>query len=180
MRNQAFVHNSDYMGVQFVKRLRLLDDVKKQAGEVAAYFGQFDEADRIYRELDRRDLSLQLRASIGDWFKVVQLVQQGGGDDSMLQTAWNRIGDYFFERKKASKAAQYYSQAKNMEALIRCYCELEDWSGLERVVFALNDGSPLLQEVAERFVSVGMSDEAVAAYIKSGNVKVHKLVFVEW
>jgi len=106
---QAFVRNADYMGVQFVKRLRLLDDVKKQAAEVACFFGNFDEAERAYRDLDRRDLSLQLRANVGDWFKVVQLVQQGGGDDSMLQSAWNRIGDYFFERQKVAKAAQYYS-----------------------------------------------------------------------
>ena len=116
---QAFVQNSDYMGVQFVKRLRLLDDTKKQAAEVAGYFGNFDEAERAYRDLDRRDLSLQLRANIGDWFKVVQLVQQGGGDDAMLQTAWNRIGDYFCERQKVAKAAQYYAQVKKRDGSIR-------------------------------------------------------------
>jgi len=169
--DKAFVHNSDYMGVQLVKRLRLLDDVKKQAAEVASYFGNFDEAERAYRDLDRKDLSLQLRANIGDWFKVVQLIQQGGGDDAMLQTAWNRIGDYFYERQKVAKAAQYYAQAKNMEALIKCYCALEDWTGLEKATAALNEGSHLLFEVAERFAAVGMSDEAVAAFIKGGHAK---------
>ena len=64
---------ADYMGIQFVKRLRLLNEPKKQAAEVAAYFSQFDEAEKIYRELDRRDLALQLRASLGDWFKVIGL-----------------------------------------------------------------------------------------------------------
>jgi hypothetical protein len=58
------------MGVQFVKRCRLLDDEKKAQAEVAAYFGKFDDAERIYREMDRRDLALQLRANLGDWFKV--------------------------------------------------------------------------------------------------------------
>lgn len=43
---------------------------------------------------------------------------------------------------------------------------------LERMIAALNEGSPLLLEVAERFAAVGMSDEAVAAYVKSGDVKV--------
>jgi len=170
--DQAFVQNSDYMGVQFVKRLRLLDDVKKQAAEVAAYFGNFDEAERAYKDLDRRDLSLQLRANIGDWFKVVQLIQQGGGDDAMLETAWNRIGDYFYERQKVAKAAQYYAQAKNMEALIKCYCFLEDWAGLEKSTAAMNEGSPILHQVAEYFAGVGMSDEAVAAFIKAGHTKV--------
>ena len=38
-----------------------------------------------------RDLALELRSTLGDWFKVVQLVQQGGGDDNMLQMAWNTV-----------------------------------------------------------------------------------------
>ncbi len=65
--------------------------------------------------------------------QVVQLVQQGGGDDSLLQQAWNQIGDYFRERQKIGKAAQYYSQAKNVEALAECYYKLEDYAGLEKV-----------------------------------------------
>ena len=65
--------------------------------------------------MDRRDLALELRSTLGDWFKVVQLVQQGGGDDHMLQMAWNKIGDYFWERQKPTKAVQYYGQAKNVE-----------------------------------------------------------------
>jgi hypothetical protein len=40
-------------GIQFVKRLRKLDDPLKQQAEVAAYFKRFDEAERIYREMDR-------------------------------------------------------------------------------------------------------------------------------
>ena len=95
---KAFVHCSDYMGIQLVRRLLLLDDPKKQTAEVATYFGNFDEAEKLYREMDRRDLALELRR-LGDSFKVVQLVQQGGGDDSLLQTAWNKIGDYFWERR---------------------------------------------------------------------------------
>ena len=38
--------------------------------QVAQYFGRFDEAEKLYREMDRRDLALQLRASLGDWSKV--------------------------------------------------------------------------------------------------------------
>ena len=123
--DKAFVSCVDYMGVQFVKRCRLLDDEKKQAAEVAAYFGKFDEAEKIYRDMDRRDLALQLRTSLGDWFKVVQLLQQGGGDDEMLKNAWNQIGDHYMERQMVGKAAQYYAQANNIEKLIDCYAQLQ-------------------------------------------------------
>ena len=69
---KAFVHCGDYCGIQFVKRLLLLDDPKKQGAEVATYFGNFDEAEKLYRDMDRRDLALELRSTLGDWFKVLR------------------------------------------------------------------------------------------------------------
>ena len=80
----------DYLGIQLVKKLKLLD-AKKQAAEVAVHFGRFDDAEKLYRQMDRRDLALELRVRLGEWTKVVQLVQQGGGDDNMLQMAWNKV-----------------------------------------------------------------------------------------
>lgn len=41
--DKAFVMCKDYQGIQFVKRLRVLDDKMKQAAEVAVYFQRFDD-----------------------------------------------------------------------------------------------------------------------------------------
>jgi len=41
--DKAFVMCKDYQGIQFVKRLRVLDDKSKQAAEVAVYFQRFDD-----------------------------------------------------------------------------------------------------------------------------------------
>lgn len=89
--------------------------------EVAAYFGRLDEAEKVYLEADRRDLAIALRKKVNDWFRVLQLLQVpspsspqplnsggalvfemggGGGDDALLQEAWNRVGDYFADRQK--------------------------------------------------------------------------------
>tara|TARA_B100000795_G_scaffold218232_1_gene172309 strand:+ start:371 stop:535 length:165 start_codon:yes stop_codon:yes gene_type:complete len=38
LAEKAFVHCGDYCGIQFVKRLLLLDDPKKQGAEVATHF----------------------------------------------------------------------------------------------------------------------------------------------
>ena len=65
----------DYKGIQFVKKLDLLGDKQKQMAEVATYFKKFDEAEKIYKDIDRKDLAVELRVRLGDWFKVVQLVQ---------------------------------------------------------------------------------------------------------
>lgn len=75
------------------------------------------QAEAIYREIDRKDLAIELRMRLGDWFRVVQLVQAGGGNDETLTLAWNKIGDYFADRQKWDKAVQFYTQAKNAEVL---------------------------------------------------------------
>jgi len=38
---------------------------------VCAHLGKFDEAETIYREMDRKDLAIDLRVHCGDWFKVL-------------------------------------------------------------------------------------------------------------
>ena len=54
MAEKAFVRCSDYQGIQFVKRLKVLDSSAKQNAEVAAYFKRFEDAERMYLEMDRR------------------------------------------------------------------------------------------------------------------------------
>ena len=39
--------------------------------------GKYDEAETIYREIDRKDLAIQLRKRLGDYSRVVQLLQTG-------------------------------------------------------------------------------------------------------
>jgi WD repeat-containing protein 35 len=169
--DKAFVHCSDYQGIQFVKRLRKLDDRLKQQAEVAAYFKRFDEAERIYREMDRMDLAIELRMQLGDWFRVVQLVQSGGGDDTMLTTAWSKIGDYYADRQRWAKASQYYGQSKELKQMVNAFYFLEDFHGIERVMHMLPDGNELLITIAEQFASVGLSEQAISAYLKAGDIK---------
>lgn len=58
-----------------------------------------------------------------------------------------------------------------MFKLAECYYHLEDYSSLEKLVYSVNDNSPVLKIIAEYFVSAGMSDQAVDAYLKLGDVK---------
>lgn len=49
-----------------------------------------------------RDLAIDLRIKLGDWFRVLQLLKTGSGDadDALLEQAYNAIGDYFADRQK--------------------------------------------------------------------------------
>ncbi|XP_029451827.1 WD repeat-containing protein 35 isoform X1 [Rhinatrema bivittatum] len=165
---QAFVRCKDYQGIEFVKRLgNLLSESMKQA-EVAAYFGRFEEAERMYLDMDRRDLAIGLRIKLGDWFRVLQLLRTGSGDsdDTLLEQAYNAIGDYFADRQKWVNAVQYYLQGRNQERLAECYYMLEDYEGLEMLASALPENNKLLPDIAHMFVTVGMCEQAVTAFLK--------------
>lgn len=68
---RAFVKNEDYYGIQFVNRLQHYDEKHKQKAEIAAYFKRYDEAEQIYRDIDRKDMALDLRIRLGDWGRVI-------------------------------------------------------------------------------------------------------------
>jgi len=72
-----------------------------------------------------RDLAIELRMRLGDWFRVVQLLKSGSGgaDDKQLLKAWNAIGDYYADRQKwylLFKLKCYY----NPLAMVGCGCEV--------------------------------------------------------
>ena len=57
-------------GIQAVKLLRRLDTALKQDAEIALYLKQFDEAEELYRRMDRPDLAIDMRMRLGEWFAV--------------------------------------------------------------------------------------------------------------
>ncbi|WAR17526.1 WDR35-like protein [Mya arenaria] len=163
----AFVRCKDFQGIEFVKRLGNLQNENMKQAEVAAYFKRFEEAERKYLDMDRRDLAVSLRKKLGDWFRVVQLLKTGsGGDDVQLEEAWNAIGDYYADRQKWQQAVTYYVQGRNQERLSECYYILEDYTGLEKMVSSLPENHKLLPEIASMFMTVGMCNQAVDAFIK--------------
>ncbi|XP_024124884.1 WD repeat-containing protein 35 isoform X2 [Oryzias melastigma] len=170
---QAFVHCRDNQGIEFVKRLGNLHSEPMKQAEVAAYFGRFEEADCMYLEMDRSDLAINLRIKLGDWFKVMQLLKSGSGacDDTLLQQAYNAIGDYFADRQKWVNAVQYYQQGLNQERLAECYYMLEDYAGLERLTAELPENHKLLSDIGEMYATVGMCEQAVNAYLKCNQTR---------
>ena len=89
---KAFIELEDYHGVNFVKRLSVIDDSMIKKAEIASFYGRFDEAEQIFKEIDRRDLALELRQKLGDHAKVIELLEQGAGNDLQLKEAYNKMG----------------------------------------------------------------------------------------
>lgn len=59
-----------------------------------------------------------------------------------------------------------HMQAKNSEMLIECFYALEDFASLGTLMDALPEGTTLLLNVGDKFQSVGLCNEGVAAFIK--------------
>lgn len=172
MAEKCFVKVSDYHGVQLVKLLRSMTDKMKMKAEVAAYLQHFAEAESIYKDIDRKDLAVQLRSRIGDYNRVVKLVHDGaGGSDKMIMEAMDKIAEQYADRFAWKKAAQYFQQSKNLERLADCYYRMESFEELSALRNDVSDGTPLLLTLAGRFEAVGMYEEAVDCYVRSNNPK---------
>ncbi|XP_053476198.1 WD repeat-containing protein 35 isoform X1 [Ictalurus furcatus] len=173
MAEAAFVRCKDYQGIELVKRVDKLQSEDMKQAEVAAYFGRFEEAEKMYLDMDRRDLAISLRIKLGDWFRVLQLLRSGSGDsdDALQEQAYNAIGDYFADRQKWLNAVQYYLQGRNQERLAECYYMLEDYDGLERLAGTLPENHKLLPDIGQMFVTVGMCEQAVSAYLRCNRPK---------
>jgi WD repeat-containing protein 35 len=125
----------------------------KKKAEIAAYFQKFDNAEKIYLEMDRKDLAMDLRCRMGDWFRVAHLIKAGGaGDDLMLKKVWEKIGDYYFDRQLwyvillfRKNAIHFYSQCRNTEKLISISLILEDFEQIEKLSTELSENSPHLK-----------------------------------
>ena len=166
-------NHSEILTSLFSKFRNLIQkDPEKQKAEVLAYFGKFDTAEKQYLDLDRKDLAVDLRFRLGDWFRVLQMIKSGGGgDDVALEKACTSIGDYYFERQRWRQAVNYYQQGKALEQQVECLYHLEDFDALSKMSLLLPDAHPLLKNLAGKFVTVGMSQEAVSSYIKAGDIK---------
>lgn len=110
----AFVRCANYPGLQLIKRLRSIQNENLQKvyvrfkpidcsfayisiqAEVSAFFGAFEEAEKLYMDEDRRDLAISLRQTLCDWFRTVQLYRMGPGiSDQQMEKVWQEIGNHF-------------------------------------------------------------------------------------
>lgn len=88
---------------------------------------------------------------LGDWAKVVALIESGAGNDLMLKKAYKNLADYSAERQKWAKAAKYFKLAHDNEGLANAYYKLEDFTSLTQLVDSIPPNSPILETIGEKF-----------------------------
>ncbi|CAB0010982.1 unnamed protein product, partial [Nesidiocoris tenuis] len=63
-------------------------------------------------------------------------------------------------------AREYYEKSQNIDRLMLCYQLLGDYEAMEKIAETLPEKHPLLKEIGDVFVSVGMCSQAVSVFIK--------------
>lgn len=164
----AIIAKKDYPSLQFVKRVKTLDDPRKQLAEIEAFHRHFEVSEKLYKILDRKDLALEMRQRLGDWFGVVRLVQEGGGDESRMISAWENIADNYAEGMMWNKAAQYYAQCRNFRKLAHAYYVMENFPMLEKLITLAEHDRALLLDLGEMLLTVGLAEEAAQAFLAAG------------
>nr|XP_032529999.1 WD repeat-containing protein 35 [Danaus plexippus plexippus] len=135
----AFVRRNDYAGVRAVRRLNGLHSAALKKADILAYFKDFDAAEQIYHDEDRRDLAIALRKRLGHWFRVVELLKMSvTTTEAQVKQAYSNIGDYYIDRQNWTSAIEYYNMSNNIDGLKKCYMALEDNESLSKLI----SGSP--------------------------------------
>lgn len=164
----AIIAAQDYPALQFVKRVKALDDPRKKLAEIESFHRHFEESEKIFKSLDRKDLALEMRERFGDWFGVVRLVQEGGGDESHMFRSWENIADKYARDNKWNKAAQYYAQCRNFRKLAHAYYVMENFDMLVQVIKMVEHDRELLVELGNMLLTVGLAEEASQAFLAAG------------
>lgn len=114
-----------------------------------------------------RDLALAMRQTLGDWFRVIQIMKNGvSAPDLVLEAAYNSAADYFAQFNNWSAAVEYYELARNRRQLIECYYHLEDYDGIAKIIEESSEGDHLLKQIGDMFSADGICNLAVEAYTK--------------
>ncbi|CAG2168264.1 unnamed protein product [Oppiella nova] len=168
----AMVKSRDYKGIQFVKRVKQLPNDSLKRAEILCFDGQFDAAERLYLEVDRKDLAVDMRQTLGQYQRVLELLRNdfGTSDDHQMRDALCSLGDQLADDHNWDEAVVHYERSGAYDRLFECYCLLENYDGLKKLVHNLPDNHPILAEFGRTFESVGMCREAVDAYRRARKV----------
>ena len=97
---KAMLKINDYMGLEFIKRIKNIDDDNLKKAEIYQFYEDFDQAENEYGNNDRKDLAIGMRFKLGQWDKVIELTADSGvvQEDNMKMSYDN------YRRKKLRKS----------------------------------------------------------------------------
>ena len=169
---KAFTHMNDYMGLDFIKRLKTIDDDNLKRAEISQFFNDYDTAEETYNNADRKDLSINMRLKLGQWDRVINLMNEKGVvDENNMKIAYSNSADQYMDEKDYEKAEEFYKKANNNEGLINVWFATEEFDKASNFIERIPEQNEFLLFMGEKFETYGLCDEAVNCYLRYGDVK---------
>ena len=172
---KSMLEINDFNGLQFLERMKNLKDPELQKAEIAQYNSNYDEASKLFSKSNRNDLKLEMLMKLGKWGEVTEIMdndkENKNTKDEHIKMAYNNYADELFEKKEYDKAEEFYKKAGNIKGITNCYFAKEEYDKAAKMLDVIPEEDEFLEEVGDRFLGLGMCQEAVIAYTKGGNIK---------
>ena len=149
------IQYNDYIGLSFIKRLKIIDDDYLKKAEIYSFFLDYDKAEEIYNMMERRDLVISMRMKLGHWEKVINLIKESGFvQEDILKVAYNNLAKQFFENKDYPRAEELYTITNNHEGLINLWFKTENFDKASKLIDIIPEGNEFLLFMGENFETV--------------------------
>jgi WD repeat-containing protein 35 len=193
LAKQAFVKCQDYNAIQFIKNISNVADGNMKKAQLLTYLNKFDEAENVYTKTDNHEMALEMRIKLGDWFKVMAMIEDKEFStskrlDEYKAKARFSIGEYFFEKQRYTQALSYFNlkqilyneisidaiSTEEIKYIIEClynsekYKELYD---LSKLLPAASKYEDFLHVIGRKLITVGLCEEGVDSLVRSGHIR---------
>ena len=169
---KAMLKINDYMGLEFIKRIKSIDDDNLKKAEVYQFYEDFDQAENEYGNNDRKDLAIAMRFKLGQWDKVIELTADSGVvQEDNMKMSYDNYAQQFLEEKNYEKAEEYFKKAGDTEGLINVWFKTEEYDKAIIYIERIPEENELLLFLGNKFEKYGLCDEAVKCYLRYGDIK---------
>ena len=175
----AMLQTGDFEGLQFLKKLKNVEDDELKKAEILEFNNNYDEASNKYNKMGRSDLNLAMNIKLGKWDKVTDMMSKNDDKDENLKIAYNNYADELYEKKDYDKAEEYYKKSGNIHGLINTYFAKEDYNKAAEMIEVVPKEDEFLDTMGDKFRQLGMCQEAVLCYTKKGNIKKAMETYIE-
>ena len=178
---KSMLQMNDFNGLEFINQIKNVKDPELQKAEIAQYNSNYEEASKMFEKNNRSDLNLAMLMKLGKWEQVSDLMSKDKDKDTNIKSkeakeeqikmAYNNYADELFEKKEFDKAEENYKKSGNIKGLTNCYFEKEEYDKAAKMLEVIPEEDEFLEEIGEKFLGLGMCQEAAMAFTKHGNIK---------
>lgn len=169
---KCLIQQQDFIGLNLLKRIKNMDDDDFKRAEIYQHFFDYDKAEEIYKNKERKDILIKMRIKLGNWGKVIDLIQESQVvQEDELKIALNNQAMQYLENLEYHKAEELFSKTGNKEELINVWFLTENFQKAAEYIEKIPEENDFLLYMGEKFEVYGLTTEAVKCYLRFGDVK---------